>query len=56
LSHDFTLRELKAQHKKLVKKCHPDISTDLKEKKKLEEKFKEVMSAYKTLENFMKKT
>ncbi len=54
LSYPFTLSELKSQYKILVKKYHPDLSKDEKDKKIKEEKFKQVIDAYQKLDNFLK--
>ncbi|MDR2934147.1 MAG: J domain-containing protein [Rickettsiales bacterium] len=54
LSHSFTVADLKAQYKKMVKKYHPDLSKDVIQKKINEEKFKQILSAYKKLEKYLK--
>jgi curved DNA-binding protein CbpA len=46
LQHPYTLKQLKIRYRMLVKKYHPDMN---KGDKELEEKFKQITSAYKHL-------
>ncbi len=56
LPHTFAMEELKRQYKKLVKKYHPDMSKNENEKTLNEEKFKQLLNAYKKLEKYLKQS
>ncbi len=48
-------KEIKEAYRKLAKKYHPDLSSDVKEKKIHEEKFKEITEAYNVLSDTQKR-
>jgi len=54
LSYPICIDELKIQYKKLVKKYHPDLSKNEKDKKIKEEKFKQIIDAYQKIDKFLK--
>ena len=49
---DVNSCQLKVRYKNLVKKYHPDVKNNIKDKEK---KMKEINKAYKVLQKFVKK-